>query len=153
MNTLNKALDISLDVMTSSYREEELRRVFVSYRVESLLIRWAERFLHGLNLILMIGLLVHRTPMRYVVAMKRACGGISGIVFQYPFYAGIMGIMMATGLGKAIAVWMASFVTLKTLPLAAYLLGGFVNFSIPSAAVSMCRIQRRCSSSSSGFTR
>ena len=65
--------------------------------------------------------------------MGRACSNISGIVFQYPFYAGIMGIMMATGLGKAIAVWMASFVTLKTLPLAAFLLGGIVNFSIPSA--------------------
>jgi short-chain fatty acids transporter len=41
--------------------------------------------------------------------------------------------MMATGLGKAIAVWMASLVTLKTLPFAAFVLGGAVNFSIPSA--------------------
>jgi short-chain fatty acids transporter len=82
---------------------------------------------------LIFGMLLHRTPIRYVTAMGRACSNISGIVFQYPFYAGIMGIMMATGLGKAIAAWMASFVTLKTLPLAAYLLGGAVNFSIPSA--------------------
>jgi len=96
---------------------------------------------HGfdLNLNIMIfiflifGLLLHRTPIRYVVAMGRACSNISGIVFQYPFYAGIMGIMMATGLGKAIAAWMASLVTLKTLPLAAFVLGGVVNFSIPSA--------------------
>jgi len=82
---------------------------------------------------LIFGMMLHRTPIRYVTAMGRACSNISGIVFQYPFYAGIMGIMMATGLGKAIAVWMASFVTLKTLPLAAFLLGGIVNFSIPSA--------------------
>ena len=82
---------------------------------------------------LMCGLLLHRTPIRYVVAMSRACSNISGIVFQYPFYAGIMGIMMATGLGKAIAMWMASIVSLKALPLAAYVLGGAVNFSIPSA--------------------
>ena len=82
---------------------------------------------------LIFGMLLHRTPIRYVVAMGRACSNISGIVFQYPFYAGIMGIMMATGLGKAIAVWMASMVTLKTLPAAAYLLGAVVNFSIPSA--------------------
>jgi short-chain fatty acids transporter len=82
---------------------------------------------------LVFGMMLHRTPIRYVVAMGRACSNISGIVFQYPFYAGIMGIMMATGLGKAIAVWMASLVTLKTLPLAAFLLGGAVNFSIPSA--------------------
>jgi short-chain fatty acids transporter len=82
---------------------------------------------------LMMGLLLHRTPIRYVVAMRRACSNISGIIFQYPFYAGIMGIMMATGLGKAIAVWMASVATLETLPLASYLMGGAVNFSIPSA--------------------
>lgn len=82
---------------------------------------------------LIFGLLLHRTPIRYVAAMSRACSNISGIVFQYPFYAGIMGIMMATGLGNAMAVWMASRVTLETLPLAAYVLGAVVNFSIPSA--------------------
>jgi short-chain fatty acids transporter len=82
---------------------------------------------------LIFGMLLHRTPIRYVVAMGRACSNISGIVFQYPFYAGIMGIMLATGLGKAVAVWIASLVTLKTLPVAAFFLGGAVNFSIPSA--------------------
>jgi short-chain fatty acids transporter len=82
---------------------------------------------------LIFGMLLHRTPICYVTAMVRACSNVSGLIFQYPFYAGIMGIMMATGLGKAIAVWMASFVTLETLPIAAYLLGGAVNFSIPSA--------------------
>jgi len=82
---------------------------------------------------LIFGMLLHRTPICYVTAMARACSNISGIIFQYPFYAGIMGIMMATGLGKAIAVWMASFVTLETIPVAAFLLGGVVNFSIPSA--------------------
>ena len=91
----------------------------------------------NLNIMIFIfvifGLLLHRTPIRYVVAMRRACSNISGIVFQYPFYAGIMGIMMSTGLGKAIASWMASLVTLQTLPLAAYALGGTVNFAIPSA--------------------
>jgi short-chain fatty acids transporter len=91
----------------------------------------------NLNIMIFIfvifGMLLHRTPIRYVVAMGRACSNISGIVFQYPFYAGIMGIMLATGLGKAIAVWMASLVTLKTLPTAAFFLGAGVNFSIPSA--------------------
>jgi short-chain fatty acids transporter len=40
---------------------------------------------------------------------------------------------MATGLGKAVAAWMVSSVGLKTLPAAAFVLGGVVNFSIPSA--------------------
>ena len=57
VETLNKILDINLDVMTSSYRDAELKKVFVSQRVESVIIRWSERLLHGLNLVLMIGLL------------------------------------------------------------------------------------------------
>jgi len=49
---------------------------------------------------LMLGLLLHKTPMRYSVAMKRASSNVSGVLFQYPFYAGIMGIMMFTGIGE-----------------------------------------------------
>jgi uncharacterized membrane protein (DUF373 family)/truncated hemoglobin YjbI len=58
MDTLQKVLDINLDVMTSSYREAELKKVFLSHRVEFWLVRWAERLLHGLNLVLMVGLIV-----------------------------------------------------------------------------------------------
>lgn len=54
--TLNKILDISLDVMTSSYREAELKKVFISQRVEFWMVKWAEKLMHGLNLILMVGL-------------------------------------------------------------------------------------------------
>ncbi len=58
LETLGKALDINLDVMTGSYREAELQKVFLSHRVEYWLVRWAERVLHGLNLLLMLGLVV-----------------------------------------------------------------------------------------------
>ncbi|MGJ8662698.1 MAG: short-chain fatty acid transporter [Marinicella sp.] len=82
---------------------------------------------------LILGMAVHLSPIRYVIAMKRACANISGIVFQYPFYAGIMGIMMGTGLGSLMASDMSAMVSQETLPLASYLLGALVNFSIPSA--------------------
>lgn len=80
-----------------------------------------------------VGLIAHATPMRYVVAMQRACSNVSGIIVQYPFYAGIMGIMMFTGLGTAIAEWMAGVATLGTLPALAQAAGAVVNFAIPSA--------------------
>jgi short-chain fatty acids transporter len=82
---------------------------------------------------LMVGLLLHKTPMRYVVAMKRSCGNISGIIFQYPFYAGIMGIMLYTGLGTKLAGVLASVATIDTYPFFSYLTGGIINFAIPSA--------------------
>jgi uncharacterized membrane protein (DUF373 family)/truncated hemoglobin YjbI len=58
METLNKIIDFNLDVITSSYREAELKKVFLSYKAESLMIQWSERLMHGLNLVLMISLLV-----------------------------------------------------------------------------------------------
>ena len=81
---------------------------------------------------LMLGLLLHKTPMRYSISMQRASKNISGILFQYPFYAGIMGIMLATGLGEKIGQLVASVATVNTYPFFAYVLGGAVNFAIPS---------------------
>lgn len=80
-----------------------------------------------------LGLIAHRTPMRYSLAMKRACANVYGIVFQYPFYAGIMGIMMFSGLGAQISLWLAQGATMETLPLIAQFAGAAVNFAIPSA--------------------
>ncbi|MEO0526678.1 MAG: TIGR00366 family protein, partial [Bacteroidota bacterium] len=42
---------------------------------------------------LILGLFLHKTPLRYGISMQRASGNISAILFQFPFYAGIMGIM------------------------------------------------------------
>ncbi len=51
-----KLLDMNLDVLTSSYRQAELKKFFLSYRLESTLINLMERFTHGLNLVLAIAL-------------------------------------------------------------------------------------------------
>ncbi|MCG2459252.1 TIGR00366 family protein [Flavobacteriaceae bacterium F89] len=82
---------------------------------------------------LIIGLALHKTPMRYVIAMKRSSSNISGVIFQYPFYAGIMGIMLYTGLGEKLAELLASVGTINSYPFYAYLTGGVINFAIPSA--------------------
>ena len=82
---------------------------------------------------IIIGLFLHRTPLRYSISMKRASSNISGILFQYPFYAGIMGIMLYTGLGEKAGQLLASVATIDSYPFFAYLSGGLVNFAIPSA--------------------
>ncbi len=81
---------------------------------------------------LILGLFLHQTPMRYTISMRRASGNISGILYQFPFYAGIMGIMTFTGLGARLGEAIASTATMETYPFFAYLLGGIVNFAIPS---------------------
>jgi short-chain fatty acids transporter len=82
---------------------------------------------------LILGLMLHKTPLRYGISMQRASSNVSGILFQFPFYAGIMGIMLYTGLGAELSKIMASLATLDTYPFFAYLSGGIVNFAIPSA--------------------
>ncbi|THD67833.1 short-chain fatty acid transporter [Robertkochia marina] len=82
---------------------------------------------------LMLGMLLHRTPLRYGLAMKRASSNVSAILFQFPFYAGIMGIMIHTGLANELALWMSSSATATNFPVFAYVTGGLVNFAIPSA--------------------
>lgn len=52
----DKILDMNLSVMTSSYRDEEMKKVFVSRRLESGLIHLSERFTYGLNLVLVLAL-------------------------------------------------------------------------------------------------
>ncbi|MGB5270184.1 short-chain fatty acid transporter [Eudoraea sp.] len=82
---------------------------------------------------LILGLFLHKTPLRYSISMKRSSRNISGILFQYPFYAGIMGIMLSTGLGEKIGELQVSIATLTNYPFLAYVSGGLVNFAIPSA--------------------
>ncbi len=65
--TMDKVLDISLDVMTSSYREAEQKKVFISKRAEYWLMGWAERINHGLNMILMVGLLVMAVGVSFLL--------------------------------------------------------------------------------------
>ncbi len=81
---------------------------------------------------LVLGLILHKTPIRYSISMKRASVNVSGILFQFPFYAGIMGIMTYTGLGEQLAGLLVTVATIDTYPFFAYLLGGIVNFAIPS---------------------
>lgn len=81
---------------------------------------------------IILGLLLHKTPTRYSISLKRSSSNISGILFQFPFYAGIMGIMTFTGLGESLAGLISSVATIETYPFFAYVIGGIVNFAIPS---------------------
>lgn len=51
-----KIIDINLDIMSASYQQEELKKFFLSRRLESQLIKATERFTHGLNLVLVLAL-------------------------------------------------------------------------------------------------
>jgi uncharacterized membrane protein (DUF373 family)/hemoglobin-like flavoprotein len=56
-SAVEKILDLNLDVIARTYLEEEIRRVFLSQKLDSFLIRFSQRFTFGLNILLVLGLL------------------------------------------------------------------------------------------------
>lgn len=55
--SLEKLLDINLDVITSSFIEEEIRTYSPAYRVKSALLTFSERFSQAMNLVLVLALI------------------------------------------------------------------------------------------------
>jgi uncharacterized membrane protein (DUF373 family) len=53
----DRILDMNLDVMTSSYREAELRKVLLSARLDEKILHAAERFSSGLKFVLVLALM------------------------------------------------------------------------------------------------
>ncbi len=83
-------------------------------------------------LFLMLGLLLHGHAGRFLAAVNDSVKGIGGIIIQFPFYAGIMGMMMSSGLGGQITGWFVSIADPDTFPLLTFLSAGILNLFIPS---------------------
>ena len=60
--------------------------------------------LNTLNFIFVIaGILLHGSAKEYMASINRGVGMISGVVVQFPFYAGIFGLIQQSGLAHIIA--------------------------------------------------
>lgn len=89
--------------------------------------------LNIVNLIFFIlGIVFHGTPKRFLAAIATAVRTAGGIIFQFPFYAGIMGMMVASGLAGVMSEWFVSISTAETFPLFTFYAAGLVNFFVPS---------------------
>ncbi|TMU83962.1 short-chain fatty acid transporter [Bacillus sp. BHET2] len=83
-------------------------------------------------LFLFLGILFHGTPKRFLASVQEAIKGASGIVIQFPFYAGIMGMMTASGLAVVMSEAFVSISNDMTFYFFAFLSAGIVNFFVPS---------------------
>ncbi|MDO6441020.1 MULTISPECIES: short-chain fatty acid transporter [unclassified Marinobacter] len=92
----------------------------------------------GLNLnivnfmFLFLAIILHQTPKRLLDSLHEAVKGGSGIVIQFPFYAGIMGVMTASGLAASISSGFVSMATAESLPFWSFISAGLVNIFVPS---------------------
>ena len=78
-------------------------------------------------------LLLHGNPDSFVRACGQGVGAASGIILQFPFYAGIFGLMNTTDLGPWLGRLFADLATAKTYPLVVYTYSGIMNLFVPSA--------------------
>ena len=88
-------------------------------------------------LFLSLGLLLHGTPIAYVRAFGKAATGATGIILQFPFYAGIMGIITGVGasgvsLGNVLAEGCIRISNPVTYPLLTFLCAALLNLFVPS---------------------
>jgi short-chain fatty acids transporter len=89
--------------------------------------------LDSVNLtMLMLALLLHGTPRRFLSAVDDAVRGCAGIIIQFPLYAGIMGVMHDSGLTAALAQKIAAASGPTTLPLFTFISASVVNLFVPS---------------------
>jgi|TARA_B100000900_G_scaffold192668_1_gene163022 short-chain fatty acids transporter len=97
---------------------------------------YTEGFSLDLNIVswtfLCLGLLLSNSSIHYVKLVNNAAITVGPIILQYPFYAGIMGIMADTGLINILANQIVLFSSTETLPFFSFLSGGLVNMFIPS---------------------
>jgi len=81
---------------------------------------------------LFVGIILHRRPIAYVRAVSDGVRGCAGIILQFPFYAGIMGMMKFSGLVAVIAGWFVAISNATTYPIFTYISACIVNIFVPS---------------------
>ncbi|CFW54057.1 short-chain fatty acid transporter [Bordetella pertussis] len=105
----------------------------LAYMFDYYVVRGAGLNLNVINFsFLILAILLHGTPRRLLASLDEAIKGGAGIVIQFPFYAGIMAIMMDSGLAATLSEWFVSIASAATLPFWTFISAGIVNIFIPS---------------------
>ncbi len=92
----------------------------------------------GLNLnsiswcFLFSAIVLHQTPYRLLQALQQGIGNCSGILLQFPFYAGLMALMVQSGLAGQLSSLFVQWSNAETLPLWSFLSAGLLNLFVPS---------------------
>lgn len=139
------ATDVSSSDRTPAQRLEKSKLLswlvslmLVTYLVIHIAVRGESLDLGGVIMIfLALGLVLHSTPLDYVRAFAKATTGAAGIILQFPFYAGIMGIVTGVGdsgisLGGVMAEACVQISNPVTYPLLTFLCAAVLNLFVPS---------------------
>lgn len=89
--------------------------------------------LNYINLLLFgLCILFHRSFKMFISAVTEAVTGATGIIIQFPLYAGIMGIMKYSGLIHLFSDFFISISNQSTFPIFTFISAAIVNTFVPS---------------------
>ena len=80
-----------------------------------------------------LALVLHGRPLPFLRACRQGVDAAWGIILQFPFYAGIFGLMQNTNLGAWLERLFSGFATTASYPFVVYVYSGFMNLFVPSA--------------------
>jgi short-chain fatty acids transporter len=89
--------------------------------------------LNILNLALLLaGMLLHHTPARLARAVQQATPAVWGVLLQFPFYAGIAGIITGTHLSERLANAFVQISTPESFPVLVAIYSAVLGVFVPS---------------------
>jgi len=90
----------------------------------------------GLNtmiiIFMLLGLIFHGTSKNFLNSFNESVRDSSGILLQFPFYAGIMAMMSGSGMAQALSEFFISISNENTFLFFTYISAAIVNFFVPS---------------------
>ncbi|MED7819475.1 MULTISPECIES: short-chain fatty acid transporter [unclassified Francisella] len=79
-----------------------------------------------------MGLVLYGSLTQYFNAFRKSLVVCAGVVIQFPFYAGIMSLMMKSGIDNSISDFFISVSNVHTFPLYTFFSSAIINIFIPS---------------------
>lgn len=137
LEVINHSQDKSLAVwFENSFLVSFLISIMGFVYIISHFIKGGDLNLNVLNMIfLFLGILLHKKSVLYIKAINIAAKNAAGILLQFPFYAGIIDMMVAGGEHSLASVLWQFFISISnsnTFALFAFWSAGFVNIFVPS---------------------
>ena len=97
---------------------------------------YARHFQVSLNVFnfafLFLALLLHPNPRSFMRSAAQGTGFLHGIIIQFPFYAGMYGLIRYSGLAETIAHGFVSIASPRSFALIVYWYSGVLSYFIPS---------------------
>lgn len=84
-------------------------------------------------LLLFISILAHGSPANLLAAAEEGVRSAFGVLIQFPFYAGIQGMLSGSGMVTIISDAFSANSTAETFPYLCYICMAIINFFIPSS--------------------